>query len=164
MSTIKSIFHKITTKAFREYCFALLLKYKYWRTICRLRKVYGKRTIVVAFCVSEIAKWKSQSLYDQLAQTETYCPVIFVYPSPLEFDSKDTTIESFLEKKINFFKAKGMEVINVWDSSSHRCVIPETSRPDIVFYQQPWDTPPFPTPLQIADYALSFYMTKFRFR
>ena len=158
MSTIKSIFHKITTKAFREYCFALLLKYKYWRTICRLRKVYGKRTIVVAFCVSEIAKWKSQSLYDQLAQTETYCPVIFVYPSPLEFDSKDTTIESFLEKKINFFKAKGMEVINVWDSSSHRCVIPETSRPDIVFYQQPWDTPPFPTPLQIADYALSFYI------
>lgn len=158
MSTIKSFFHKITTKAFREYCFALLLKYKYWRTICRLRKVYSKRTIVVAFCVSEIAKWKSQSLYDQLAQTETYCPVIFVYPSPLEFDSKDTTIESFLERKIDFFKAKGMEVVNVWDSASNKCVIPEVSRSDIVFYQQPWDTPPFPTPSEIADYALSFYI------
>lgn len=158
MSTIKSFFHKITTKAFREYCFALLLKYKYWRIICRLRKVYGKRKIIVAFCVSEIAKWKSQTLYDQLVQTETYRPLIFVYPSLLEIDSKDTTIDSFLERKIDFFKAKGMEVVNVWDSFSNKCVIPEVSRPDIVFYQQPWDTPPFPTPSEIADYALSFYI------
>lgn len=160
-SIVKELGHKMISQDFREYCFALLLKYKYWRTICRLRKVYGKSKIVVAFCVSEIAKWKSQSLYNQLAQTETYRPVIFVYPSPLEFDSKDTTIESFLERKIDFFKAKGMEVVNVWDSSSNKCVIPEVSRPDIVFYQQPWDTPPFPTPSQIADYALTFYVPYF---
>lgn len=158
MSIIKSIFHKIISQDLREYSFALLLKYKYWRTICRLRKVYGKRKIVVAFCVSEITKWKSQSLYAQLAQIETYRPVIFVYPSPLDFNSKDVSVESLLENKIKFFRTKGMAVVNVWDSSSNRCVIPETSRPDIVFYQQPWDTPPFPTPSQIADFALSFYI------
>lgn len=157
-SITTSIFHKITSQSFREYCFALLLRFKYWRTICRLRKVFGKRKIIVAFCVSEIAKWKSQTLYDQLAKTETYRPVIFIYPSLLEFDSKDTTIDSFLESKIDFFIAKGMEVVNVWDSFSNKCLIPETSRPDIVFYQQPWDTPPFPTPSQIAYYALSFYI------
>lgn len=158
MSTIKSIFHKITTKAFREYCFALLLKYKYWRTICRLRKVYGKCKIVVAFCVSEIAKWKSQSLYDQLSQTDTYHPVIFVYPSPLELLNNSSCIDSLLAEKIRFFTDRGMDVINVWDSTSNRCVIPKVSCPDIVFYQQPWDIPPFPTPLETANYALSFYI------
>lgn len=158
MSTIKSIFHKITTKAFREYCFALLLKYKYWRTISQLRKVYSKRKIVVAFCVSDIAKWKSQFLFDQLARTETYRPVIFIYPYAPDFQCKGSTIEELLLTKINFFKAKGMEVVNVWDGSSNKCVIPEDYRPDIVFYQQPWDIPPFPTPSVIADYALSFYI------
>lgn len=157
-SVVRNIILRVIPQNLRRTCSAFLLRFKYWRTISRLRTVYGKRKIVVAFCVSEIAKWKSQSLYDQLAQTETYCPVIFVYPSPLEFDSKDTTIESFLERKIDFFKAKGMEVVNVWDSASNKCVIPEVSRPDIVFYQQPWDTPPFPTPSEIADYALSFYI------
>ena len=160
-SIVKKLGNKITPQGFREYCFALLLKYKYWCTICRLRKVYGKRKIVVAFCVSDIAKWKSQFLFDQLARTETYRPVIFVYPYDPDFQCKDSTIEELLLTKINFFKEKGMEVVNVWDSDSNKCVIPEDTRPDIVFYQQPWDTPPFPTPSQIADYALTFYVPYF---
>ena len=160
-SIVKKLGNKIISQSFREYCFALLLKYKYWRTICRLRKVYGKRKIVVAFCVSEIAKWKSQFLYDRLSQTDTYRPVIFVYPSPLDFNRKESNVESLLQEKINFFAAKGMYVVNVWDCASMQCVISEDARPDIVFYQQPWDTPPFPTPSQIADYALSFYVPYF---
>ena len=157
-SIVKKIAYKVTSQDLRESCFSLLLKYKYWRTICRLRKVYGKRKIIVAFCISEIAKWKSQSLYEQLEKTETYRPVIFVYPSPLDFNSKDGTIEMLLERKIRFFVEKGMAVVNVWDFNSNQCVISETARPDIVFYQQPWDIPPFPTPSEIADYALSFYI------
>lgn len=161
-SITTSIFHKITSQSFREYYFALLLRFKYWRTICCLRKVFGKRKIIVAFCVSEIAKWKSQSLYDQLCQTEVYHPVIFVYLSPLDVNGKKEDVDSLLEEKINFFAEKGMDVVNVWDSSSNQCVIPETSCPDIVFYQQPWDTPnPFPLPLDIAGYALTFYIPYF---
>ncbi len=160
-SIVKKLGNKITPQGFREYCFALLLKYKYWRTICRLRKVYGKRKIVVAFCVSEIAKWKSQFLYDRLSQTDTYRPVILVYPSPLDFNRKESDVNSLLQDKIKFFAEKGMYVVNVWDCASMQCVIPEDARPDIVFYQQPWDTPPFPTPSQIADYALSFYVPYF---
>lgn len=156
-SIAKSIIHRIASDIY-GCCTALLLKCKYWRTKCRLRKVYGKRKIVVAFCISEIAKWKSQSLYDLLEKTGAYHPVIFVYPSSLDFNNRDSTVETLLERKMSFFAEKGMAVINVWDCNSNQCVIPKTARPDIVFYQQPWDTPPFPTPLQIADYALSFYI------
>ena len=138
---------------------ALWLKFKYWRTICRLRKVYGKRKIVVAFCVSEISKWKSQILYEQLAQTDTYHPIIFVYPSPVDFKHKDSSVDALVEEKYRFFENKEMDVINVWDGDSNQCVIPHESRPDIIFYQQPWDTPhPFPLPSEIAAYALSFYI------
>lgn len=53
---------------------AQLLKFKYSRTMCRLRKAYGSRKIIVAFCVSEIAKWKSQSFYDKLELSDAYRP------------------------------------------------------------------------------------------
>ena len=155
---VRNIILRVISQNLRRTCSAFLLRFKYWRTILKLRRVFGKRKIVVAFCVSEIAKWKSQSLYDQLCQTEVYHPVIFVYLSPLDVNGKKEDVDSLLEEKINFFAEKGMDVVNVWDSSSNQCVIPETSCPDIVFYQQPWDTPPFPTPSQIADFALSFYI------
>lgn len=158
---VKALSRKIISQDFCDYCFSILLRYKYWCTINRLKKVYGKRRIVVAFCVSEIAKWKSQSFYELLSQTDIYRPVVFVYPSPIEFDVKNANVELLLEQKMNFFVEKGMNVVNVWDDDSMQCVIPEDSRPDIVFYQQPWDTPPFPLPSEIANYALSFYIPYF---
>lgn len=158
-SIAKSIARRLTTRDFRLTCGALLLKFKYWRTICRLKKVYGERKIVVAFCVSELAKWKSQILYDLLAETDAYRPVIFVYPSPLDFKHKDATVEDLLEEKYRFFADKSMNVVKVWDTASNQCVIPKDARPDIIFYQQPWDTPhPFPLPTETSSYALSLYI------
>ncbi len=134
----------------------LKLRIKYFITLQRLKKAYGKRKIVVAFCVSEVAKWKAQSLYDKLERTEEYTPVIYAYPSPLDFE-QDVSAELLLEEKIAFFKEKNMRVVSVWDSTAQKCVVPQP-RPDIIFYQQPWDTPPFPLPLETAGYALSFYI------
>lgn len=157
-SFLKAIILKVLPQSLHGYCFALLLRLKYVRTICRLRRNYGRRKIVVAFCVSEISKWKSQILYDRLAQTNTYRPVIFVYPSPLDFDGKDFTVESLLEEKRVFFADKGMDVIKIWDVEANQCVFPAEVHPDIIFYQQPWDIPPFPSPSEMADVALTFYI------
>lgn len=140
---------------------AQLLKFKYWRTLCRLRKDFGCRKIVVAFCVSEIAKWKAQSLYDRLKGTDDYRPIVFVYLSPLELNREASDIDLLLEEKVKYFQNKGMEVLNIWESTTMTCVIPDDSRPDIIFYQQPWDVSPlhpFPSPSETADYALSFYI------
>lgn len=137
---------------------ALSLKYRYRRNIARLRTVYGTRKIIVAFGVSEVAKWKSQSLYDNLRVTDIYSPIIYVYPSPLESNMKSHEIETSLQSKVSFFKMKNMDVINIWDNVSNKCVIPHNLQPDIIFYQQPWDIPPFPSPLETSKYALSFYI------
>lgn len=143
---------------FKKTAKAQLLKFKYWRTLCRLRKDFGTRKIVVAFCVSEIAKWKAQSLYDSLEKIDDYRPVIFVYPSPLELNREVSDIDLLLEEKIKYFQNKGMEVLNIWESTTMTCVIPDDSRPDIIFYQQPWDIFPTMLPFATADYALSFYI------
>ena len=157
-SSLKYLSRKVLPKDFRVSCFTSLLRFKYKSTIFRLRRVYGRRKIIVAFCVSEIAKWKSQILYDRLANTDNYYPVIFVYPSPLDFGRKEFTLETLLDEKLTYFTNKGMDVVNIWNSTSNQCVIPYDLRPDIVFYQQPWDVPPFPPPIKIADFALTFYI------
>ena len=137
---------------------AQILKLKYKKTLLRLRYNYGNRKIVVAFCVSEIAKWKCQSLYDCLEKSERFLPLVYVYPSPLDFNNDSASIGSLLNEKINFFEAKKMQVINVWDTETNKCIIPKSRYADIIFYQQPWDTPPFPLPINTADFALSFYI------
>lgn len=156
--SLKYLSRKVLPEDFRVSCFTSLLRFKYKSTIFRLRRVYGRRKIIVAFCVSEIAKWKSQILYDRLANTDNYYPVIFVYPSPLDFGRKEFTLETLLHEKLVYFTNKGMNVVNIWNDVSNQCVIPEESQPDIVFYQQPWDIPPFPSPSEIADFALTFYI------
>ena len=100
---------------------AILLKYKYWRTKHRLKKAYGKRKIIVAFAVSEIAKWKYQSLYDYLNQTEAFKPIIFIYPSPLDLNQESSDIDLLLEERINYFKKNQIEVINIWNSIENKC-------------------------------------------
>lgn len=137
---------------------AQLLKIKYHKTLYRIRKKYGSEKIIVAFCVSEIAKWKSQSLYNLLCRTDKYRPIIFIYPSPLECNDKSVNIDLLLEEKISYFKSRKMDVLNIWESDTKQCNIPTDSCPDIIFYQQPWDLPPFLPPTKTADYSLSFYI------
>ena len=158
-SNIISIKNSINSRLWRikKRFLTLLLRFKYFRTIRRLRKVYGKRKIIVAFGVSEIAKWKAQSLYDRLEQTTAYSPIIFIYPSPIELEKGEVT-DQMLEEKINFFRRKNMRAVTTWDSATQKCIIPKDVLPDIIFYQQPWDTPPFLLPIETADYALSFYI------
>lgn len=140
---------------------ALILKVKYQRVISRLRKEYGHRKIVVAFCVSEIAKWKSQKMYEKFQNSDKFHPIIFTYPSFIEIEGGMSAVEASIREKNSFFTDKKMNVINVWDTEYNQCVIPNESRPDIIFYQQPWDTPPFPLPWETSDYALSFYIPYF---
>lgn len=150
---IKSIIRDILKSAR-----TLLLKFKYQRSLGRIRKKYGNDKIIVAFCVSEIAKWKSQSLYDCLCQSDKYRPVIYIYPSPLDCNDKSANIELSLEEKINYFKSRKMDILNIWDNDTKQCKLPCDSYPDIIFYQQPWDIPPFLPPTITADYSLTFYI------
>ena len=135
-----------------------LLKLKYKRTLSRLRKKYGNQKIVVAFCVSEIAKWKCQSLYDRLLKTGKYNPIIFICPTNMESLQEYSKVEPALEEKINYFRKKEMNVVDIWDKIENDCIIPEELKPDIIFYQQPWDIPPFPTPFKMANHSLTFYI------
>lgn len=136
--------------SFLRICYIISLK--------RLRLKTKKSPIDVYFFVSEIAKWKAQSLYDLLESDKRFTPYICVYPMQKETKLTDNNISDVLNDKISDFQNKGMRVINIWDIQGRRIEMSFFNSCGIIFYQQPWDVPPAPSPLKIAKNYLTFYI------
>ena len=139
--------------SFLRICYIISLK--------RLRLKTKKSPIDVYFFVSEIAKWKAQSLYDLLESDKRFTPYICVYPMQKETMLTDNNISDVLNDKISDFQNKGMRVINIWDIQGRRLKMSFFNSCGIIFYQQPWDAPPAPSPLKIAKNYLTFYIPYF---
>lgn len=134
-----------------------ILKACYKIALFRLRRQYGKRKMKVGFLVSEIAKWKGQTLYDLMDNSNKYEPVILVYPSKKEAKEDKSIQLNYISVKLQYFCNHKMRVRSIWDISNQRSVSISDIPIDIVFYQQPWDIPPAPSPKNFAFNALSFY-------
>lgn len=135
---------------------ALYLRFCYRNTLAKLKKEFGKRELRIGFLVSEISKWKGQTLYDLLEKTQGFFPEILVYPYLL-IDKDD--IDGALREKLNYFKLNNMNVRSIWNEKDHNCC--SDLNVDVAFYQQPWDIPPAPRCQDIAKNSLTFYYPYF---
>ena len=140
---------------------AILIPYLrlcYSLALYKIRKRAKKYPIDVYFFVSEIAKWKAQSLYDLLASDNRFVPTICVYPMLKDLDLPSAQIAGLLEEKLSFFRNKNMRVANLWNCEE-RCIHKTYfNSSGIIFYQQTWDTPPAPSPIHVARNYLTFYI------
>lgn len=127
------------------------LEYQQKREIVleKLRK--EKRQLRVCFLVSENEKWNAQSLYDAMEKSEDFYP--FVVVTRL-IDMKG---RSSFQHNVEFFKncCKNIEI--GFDERTNRSIDLKSFKPDIVFYQQPWDIYENQSPIHILDRALSYY-------
>ena len=136
---------------------AYWVRCRYAKTLSRLRKAYGTRKLRVGFLVSEEAKWKGQSVFDLMKDSDRFDPIMLVYPTQKETGQSVAVQKSSVEEKISFFSEHGMNVENIWDYEK-QCHIPLSQiNVDILFYQQTWDLPPAPSPIAVASKALTFY-------
>lgn len=133
------------------------IRYQYHATLSCLRKDYGKRKMKVGFLVSELAKWKGQSLYDLMDGSSNFDPQIIVYPMQVEMRDSRPLQEATMKIKADYFRNKRMALQNLWDIEKQRFKLEGMNDIDICFYQQPWDLPPAPYPRQIAAKMLTFY-------
>lgn len=134
------------------------LRICYRVALYRIRKEAKIHPINVYFFVSEIAKWKAQSLYDLMESNNRFKPIICVYPMVVETDLPLMQLDSILNEKLSFFINKKMKAINVWDIRNKCVDMAYFKSCGIIFYQQTWDVPPAPTPLQIALKYITFYI------
>lgn len=126
--------------------------------LLRIRAFASRQPVNVFFFVSEIAKWKAQSLYDLMKADSRFSPWICVYPMRKELDLSDEQLTRIIEDKFSYFHDKNMRVVNIWNTAK-KCIDWTTFKHcGLVFYQQTWDVPPAPTPIQISTKYLTFYI------
>lgn len=102
--------------------------------------------IKVAFLVSQSAKWNADSLYRQLEADCRFSPIVLYKPTSVNIDSNEDAEHRFFTEREYHFAA----ISNGAELRGHK--------PDIVFYQQPWDAlhGDF-APVNVSQYALCLY-------
>lgn len=117
----------------------------------KLRK--EKRQLRVCFLVSENEKWNAQSLYDAMEKSEDFYPLVVVTRL---IDMKG---RSSFQHNVEFFKNCCKNVEIGFDEKANQSIDLKSFKPDIVFYQQPWDLYANQSPVHILDCALSYYFS-----
>lgn len=138
-----------------------ILRYRYNTTLTRLKNEFGHRKFLVGFIVSEIAKWKGQSLYDLMDSSSLFEPIILIIPSHYEYQYETNRIDDFIKNKIDYFRKDNINAISIWDSKKNSTISEKKIGVDLIFYQQPWDKHPSFT--RISRYALTFYFPYYLF-
>ena len=122
----------------------------------RIKKKEGR--IRVLFMVNELAKWKAQSLYDLMSKYEKFEPIMCLHIADIQRKlSKEDQNKIILDNKA-FFESKGMTTVIAHNLKSGKPIDLKEFKPDIVFYQQPWDIYKIQRPKLVSRYALTCYI------
>ena len=149
-------------KTFRKFCQKLEMQnagikaQKHYNKI--VKKLHNKKRngekLRVAFIVSENQKWGYQSLYDLLEKSNIFEPIILISLLTSVHKGIDNTRKNTIQN-YNFFKNKNMNVEFLYENNNYKAL--REFKPDIVFYEQPWDLPLKYTPQQVSKYALTCF-------
>ena len=129
---------------------------RYENRLCELRKIRG-RAIKVLFLVSDSSKWKMQSVFDAMKESDRFEPCIAVNLWGWRESLK--CAEEVAKATVKFFARNKMQVVAVWDFDRHEPIPLSRHRPDIVFYGQPWDVHSVHMPDEVSRFALTCYVS-----
>lgn len=126
------------------------IRRNYAKIVKRIRKYPRTRKIRVAFLVTETAKWKAQSLYDEMKRSYDFEP--FIVLSALKEDVKfhGDGLNDKLGNDRTFYERLGCRCITDFDFNVGRPHRLAEYSPDIVFYQDPW---PFFNEISVRETA-----------
>lgn len=102
------------------------------------RKLWRGEKLRVAFIDTEIAKWKTQSLFDLMVADVHYEPFMLICRRDGDEHKSPEVMRSKVEAALAYFQAKGNTAIDAFDPSDLDLKRIRKYRPDLVFYQQTW--------------------------
>lgn len=109
-----------------------ILLYRYRLSIpSKVKRVRQKSKIKVLFVVSEISIWKTEALYCEMLKHARFEPILGVV---LITADKPCEAKRKYEYTVNYLNYKKYEYIELFGNDIKRDI-----KPDIIFYQQPYD-------------------------
>ena len=130
----------------------------------RLAKVARKKPkdekIRVLFIVSEIAKWKEQSLYEAMEKSGDFHPIVGLSAWNKQFGLGDDELDAVHRRAEAFFDRLGDRHVRTVTCENGTRVYHDLSefKPDIVFYTEQWSPCPKQHPYDVSRYALTCFL------
>ena len=148
-----------------EFCFGyfhMLIKvqicrHRYGHVQDRIKKRNGCKIRVLFMC-DNTAKWKCQSLYEQMNQSDEFDPVIGVSVKPGDLRLPDEALKRKVDEVSVFFKRLNDRTVVAFDCQGRTFLPLDTFSPDLVFFQEPWLLPKNQNPWVVSRYALTCYV------
>lgn len=142
----------------RDLRFRTSMKMQYSRIVRRIRKYPRDHKIRIAFVVTNVAKWKTQSLLDEIKKHDCFEPffLISVINLPDIWNHLDMASEMAMEK--SYFEAKGCPCELAFDPVTKTPIPFSKFCPDIVFYSEPYFKGEGQRVHDVMKYALCCYV------
>lgn len=138
-----------------------LVKSNSKKVLSRLRKKVKKEKIKVCFTLHQASKWKCETIYQLMIESEYFEPYIIVtIPNTENLDYPSMQKQHF-DETVKFFKDRGYRVIEGYDWNSKKYIHFKKFKPDIIIYQQPWNVEETQEPAAMSKYALTCYVPYF---
>lgn len=165
--TLRKLFNRIVTREQKHpvltYPFFLwrvaVCRRRYRKTLARLRmKVAAGKKLRVVFLSMDTAKWKCQSLYDAMARSPHFDPVVALTITDEDGGRTAAQIDARNRVSRAFYERHGCKVVEACDPVARTVVSPSELGADLVFFQVPWGNFREQTPWRVSEYALTAYV------
>jgi len=126
-----------------------------------LQKIKNKNPLNVVFYVYDESKWKSQSVYNYMAEDERFNPKIVVTKNCALMGNHNYQTTGDVKRCYEFFKQKGMNAELGYDIQNDDFMPFEKFTPDLIFYSHPWYVYKTQGPVMCSRFALTYYIPYF---
>ena len=134
--------------------------WRYRRLAKAAKRKLRNEKIRVLFIVSEIAKWKEQSLYEAMEQSGEFYPVVGISAWNKQSGLSVEELDAVHKRAEAFFDKLGDRHVRTVTSENGQHVYHDLSEfnPDIVFYTEQWSPCPRQHPFDVSKYALTLFL------
>lgn len=134
--------------------------WRYRRLAKAARQKPRGEKIRVLFIVSEIAKWKEQSLYEAMEQSGEFYPIVGISAWNKQSGLNVDELEAVHKRAEEFFDRMGDRHVRTVTCEGGHKVFHNLSefKPDIVFYTEQWAPCPKQHPFEVSKYALTCFL------
>lgn len=140
----------------------LACKWRYWRLRRQARRKPKGEKIRVLFIVSEIAKWKEQSLYELMEVSGEFYPIVGLSAWNNQGNGRLTVNEfaAMQGRAESFFDAMGDRHVRTVTVEDGTWIYHDLSefKPDVVFYTEQWSPCPKQNPKDVSRFALTCFL------
>lgn len=131
-----------------------------YKTVIKNIKNSDKK-INVLFLVNENSKWKTQSLYDLMVQSDKFEPIVALTIADFQRKLSSEQQQDVLTRNEEFFNSREMNTVCAYDVKNQKALDLKEFDPQIVFYQQPWGISEIQRAEYVSNFALTCYVPYF---